>query len=377
MLLDPGSGQVALVAPQVIRACADPFGVAAESMRYMVETRTPVCRSLDEVGSVVAAHRAQVAAEAERWGAVMVSSGVAPFGVPEPAPLTEDPRYAQLVTAFPEAMRTTGTCACHVHVSVPDQDAGVHVLAQLRRWLPVLVALTANSPVWQGRDTGWASWRYVYATRWPTTVPAPPVRSAAEYLAGVRAAVAEGRAWDERSVYYLARLSPRYPTVEVRLADACLTVAQTVAYAGLVRALVGCALTVTGGPGAAEPIPQEGLVRACRVAAQVGLAGALSDPTTGRDVPAWSLVDELVAHVLPCLERYGDDERVTAVIDSQRTFGGGAQRQRRLFREAPSPERFVAALARATSAPQVDLRDTSDRRPPQPATPGPPRQRPL
>jgi glutamate---cysteine ligase / carboxylate-amine ligase len=352
-LLDPVSGAVSLVAPEVIRACHAGPAVGAESMRYMVETRTPVCRTLDQLAASLTAGRAQVAAQAWRHGAVMVASGVAPFGVPDLPPLTEDQRYRRLLEAYPCAMRTTGTCACHVHVSVPDPDAGVAVLHRLRPWLPALIALTANSPIWRGRHSGWASARYVFATRWPTAVPAPSARSADEYEHAVRTAIDSGAAFDSRSVYYLARLSPRYPTVEVRVADVCLCVDETVAYAGLVRAVAGQALAGPdeGDGGVPGAVAQDVLGAACRIAARVGLAGWLLDPTTRRPTPAWDYIDRLVVGVLPFLARNGDAERVLPVLERLRTAGGSAERQGRLFAAAVAPAQYVRALAGASTSP--------------------------
>jgi carboxylate-amine ligase len=351
-LLDPVSGAVSLVAPEVIEACHAGPAVGAESMRYMVETRTPVCRTLDQLAVSLTARRAQVAAQARHHGAVMVASGVAPFGVPDPPPLTEDERYRRLLEDYPRAMRTTGTCACHVHVSVPDPDAGVAVLNRLRPWLPALIALAANSPIWRGRHSGWASARYVFATRWPTAIPAPPARSAHEYEHAVRTAIDSGAAFDSRSVYFLARLSPRYPTVEVRVADTCLSVDETVAYAGLVRAVAGQVLAGAdegngGGPGA---VTQDVLAAACRLAARAGLTGCLLDPTTRRLTPAWDYIDRLVVGVLPCLARHGDAERVLPVLEQLRTGGGSAERHRRLFSAAVTPASYVGALAEVSTS---------------------------
>ena len=190
--------------------------------------------------------------------------------MPQDVLLTDDARYRELLRRFPHAMSTSGTCACHVHVGVPTRQAGVEVLLRLRRWLPALIALTAGSPIWRGRDAGWASQRIRLVSRWPTAVPPPPVSTVEEYDERVRADVASGAALDARSVYYLARLSPRYPTVEVRVADVCPTVEDTVSYAALVRALVATALDdwLSGRP--AETVPQERLRRSCLEAARVG-----------------------------------------------------------------------------------------------------------
>jgi glutamate---cysteine ligase / carboxylate-amine ligase len=348
-LVDPSSGAVVPWAAEVIRDCADAALVVPEVMSCMVETRTPVCRNLTEVRSGLITGRARVMRSARRHAAVATASGVAPFGQPNAHLLTETPRYAEMARRFPFPMLTSGTCACHVHVGVPTRQLGVEALLRLRPWLPALIALTANSPIWMGRETRWASQRFALVSRWPTAVPAPPVSSVDEYDGLVRDAVRSGDALDARNVYFLARLSPRYPTIEVRVADVGLTTAETVCYAGLVRALVATAVdeAVRGVP--ATMVGQVPLRRACRSAARAGLGGTINDPLTGERVRCWQMVDALVAEVLPRLRANGDDEAVLSTLDWLRGVGGGADRQRRLFREADTPAVLLAALARAMS----------------------------
>jgi carboxylate-amine ligase len=352
-LLDPLTGAVLPRAPEVIRDCKDAAGVVAESMTFMVETRTPVCGTLRDVRRSLRTRRRVVAAAALRHGAVVVGTGLAPFGLPSPPTVTDDRRYRELLRRFPLAMSTNGTCGCHVHVAVPTRQLGVEALLRLRRWLPPLIALTANSPISQGHDTGWASQRLVFASRWPTAVPAPPVWSVEEYDNLLNLAVSSGDALDARSVYFLARLSPRFPTIEIRVADVCLTADETLCYAGLVRALVSMAVdeALRGRPVAF--VPQEALRESCRSAAQAGLGGTLSDPQTGESVDSWVLVDRLVAQLRPQLRANGDEALVVSMLDRLRIVGGGADRQRRLFHAACSPAGFGKALAEATT---TDLR---------------------
>jgi carboxylate-amine ligase len=338
-LLDPATGATVPRAGVVIGECRDVYAVVPESMQYMVETRTPVCRSLRDVSRSLALTRSRVALEARREGAVAVASGVAPYGVPDPPPVTANERYLQMLRAFPREMATTGTLGCHVHVGVPNRETGVAVLNRLRPWLPALTAFATNSPVWNGALTGWASTRYLFASRWPTGTPPPLTDGEAGYDAEIEAAVARGDALDLRNVYYVVRLSPRYPTVEVRLADVFLTAEETVAFAGLVRALVARAMDDVARRVALPVVRQADLIAACSDAARVGVSGG----------NGWDLVDALVDHVLPWLDRFSDTDRVLTTLYRVRVVGSGAERQRRDFAVAPSPERFVAALAAATT----------------------------
>ncbi|WP_177191497.1 carboxylate-amine ligase [Nocardioides luteus] len=348
-LLDPRSGAVVPAAIEIIRECGYPTHVVTESMRFMVETRTPVCTTLAEVHDALSAMRRRVAEVASHHGAMVVATGVAPFGLPDPPPVTDEPRYNELARRFPVAMRTNGTCGCHVHVGVPTRQVAVDALLRLRAWLPPLIALTANSPIWEGAVTGWASRRFLLASRWPTLMPAPPVRSVEEYDQMVDQAVAAGRALDRRSVYFLARLSPRYPTIEVRAADMSLTAEEAAAYAGLVRALVGMAVDDAAAGRPVVPVRQDLLRRSCLSAARDGLGGIVIDPQSGRPLRSWELIDAMVTRVRPQLRAHGDEASVLSTIDRLRRVGGGADRQRRLFRRAGSPAAFTAALAATTT----------------------------
>ena len=261
--------------------------------------------------------------------------------------MTGQPRYRELARRYGPVVAKAGTCACHVHVGVPSRDLGVQVLARLRPWLAPLLAVTANSPIADGHDTGWASWRYPIQTRWPTAVPPAAWPDAAAYDTAVRRLIGRGAALDEQNVYFLARLSPRYPTVEVRVADVCLDVGTAVLLAGLTRALVATALAEArrGTPAAAAPARQ--VTAALAAAARQGLAGAAVDPFTGQAVDAGAPPPP-PRSCLPRAQgprRHRDDHQAAAPLHQA---GTGADRQRVLFTSAASTPAFITALARET-----------------------------
>ncbi len=171
---------------------------------------------------------------------------------------------------------------------------------------------------------------------------------AAAYDTAVRRPIGRGAALDERSVYFLARLSPRYPTVEVRVADVCLDTGTAVLLAGLTRALVATALAEArrGTPVPAAPARQ--VAAALAAAARHGLAGAGADPVTGQAVDAAALRARLLEHVYPALRDHGDTETITRLLRRLDDRGTGADRQRALFTRGVSTPAFITALARAT-----------------------------
>lgn len=349
-LLDAATAHVAPVAPEVIAGCADTHGVVAEVMAHMIETRTPVSRSLGELRQALLARRIAVSCEAARAGVLVVAAGVAPLAQSEPPQLTDDARYRALAARFPAAVSTAGTMGCHVHVAVPSRAAGVEVLRRSRPWIPALIALTSNSPIYERQDTGWASWRYRLMTRWPTASPAPPVASDLAYDDAVAAAIAAGDALDMRNVYYFIRLSPRYPTVEIRVADVLPTADEAAAYAALVRALAVQTMHDADVNRSAPRIDQRRLSSACEAAARGGAEGAAVDVSTNEVVRGWDLVDQFLRYVLPSLARDPDAARVLSTIELIRLSGTGAERTRRLWQDTQDVTAFATSLARSTTA---------------------------
>ena len=331
LLLRP-DGRTALVAPALLAGLGPQVLAQSEFARCQVETTTGICTELGAVGRELAAARRTLAAAAADHGARLVASGTPPFDAPGAAELTDDPRYRLLVATVPGVTGEEITCAAHVHVAVASRELGVAVLARLRPWLPALMALHGNSPLWRGRDTGWGSHRFLVQRRWPSFVPPPRCADAADYDRRVADLVADRAALDERGVYFWARLSPRYPTVEIRIADACLTVEDAVLLGGLCRALV---MTAVADELAGRPVldlPDTALLAAGFAAARRGPSALV--PVPGRDVlaPAHEALDELLTAAHSALEAAGDRELLARLVTAARGRPSAADRQRALWR---------------------------------------------
>lgn len=343
LLLDPVTGGNLPVADEVLaalpawaraRAAVDPH-------RCTVQVATLTCFTLADLRTQAAALRSAVADAATVAGAQLVAIGATPVGDPLPG----DPATAGRNPAV--ALDAAG-CAGHLRVGVPDRETAVQVCNHLRVWLPVVQALTANSPLSVGSDTGHASWRAVQLAARPGAGPTPVFASAAEYDRTVAVLVAAGVAPDPTTVRWYARPSDGYPGVELRVGDVCPTVDDTVLVAGLVRALVGT-LVQDVRAGMATPRVPDCLVSAAHWrAARDGLEGSLIDLRLGRERPAWELVDELFATVSPALLRHGDLHLVVAELARLRRQGSGAARQRRMHRRTGDIRTVLATLAEQT-----------------------------
>ena len=349
VLLDPSTGAAALAGPEVARMRDGEPGIRPEVMRFQVETVTRVCTSLDDLAGELTRLRRLAADAAASAGCLLAATGIAPHRAPGLPAVTDQPRYRELARQFgPLVAGAGGACGCHVHVGVPSRDLGVQVLARLRPWLAPLLAITVNSPITGGRDTAWASRRYPAWSRWPTATPPAAWPDAAAYDAAIGRLIERGAALDEQGVYLLARLSPRYPTVEVRVADACLDAGTTVLLAGLTRALIATALAEAR-QSAPLPAAQARHVNAAlAAAARYGLTGPGIDPFTGLPADARSVRSRLIDQLYPALSDHGDAQIITGLLRRLDQDGTGADRQRALFTSGLPPPGFVRALARAT-----------------------------
>src|SRR3954471_2452427 len=305
-----------------------------ELLEVQVEVATPVCSELAEAGEHLTSLRSGLAAAAAASGCRLAPVGAAPLA-PDDAgevPVTDGPRYRTMLEQAPALVEEQLINGMHVHVGVPDRATGLAVLAAVRPWLPVLLALSANSPFWRGRDSGFASFRAVHFARWPAEGPAPVFASALDYELRVEALLATGAVRDRGQLYWHARLSEHVPTVEVRVADVQLEPGSAVVLAGVIRALVVTALA-SPPPAPADQVPIELLRAATWAAARHRLDGDLVDPLSGRARPAKDVVAVLLDHVRSALDGAGDRDRVETHVAQLLAGGNGATRQRSALRE--------------------------------------------
>ncbi|WP_328416204.1 glutamate--cysteine ligase [Micromonospora sp. NBC_00389] len=351
LLLDPDSGRNLPVADQVLAALR---GSAREQSRQefrhsMVEMVTPVCADLTDLRAHLVALRRSAVEAAAAAGARLVAVGATPVAEPHRT-VPDKPRYHAMSRRYGPVAHDPAVCGCHVHVGLSDRELAVQVCNQLRVWLPVVQAITTNSPLHDGHDTGHASWRSMQLERWPSIGPTPYFDSLADYDRTVDELIAAGIMLDAAMVYWYARPSSAYPTVEVRVGDVCPEVDDAVLVAALVRALVAALADDVRG-GVPAPRTRDCLVAAAHWrAAHDGLDGELIDLRAGGTRPAWVLVDELMTMIAPALLRHGDLGYVLGQLARLRREGTGATRQRRVLERTGDLRAVIDDLAVRTAA---------------------------
>lgn len=357
LLVDAHSGAPRSVASQVMRIARrkgeteddtdSPGGsLGPEMQEQQVETDTPPEEDLGLLEIEIGRWRQKAREAAAEAGALILASATTPLPVqPE---TFDDPRYAEIAERFGLTASEQLSCGCHVHVSVTSDDEAVGALGQIRSWLPILLALSANSPFWQGGDSGYESYRSQVMTRWPTNGPTEVFGDGKAYCDHLRALVDTGVPLDESMAYFDARPSRSYPTLEVRVADVCLDPRDAVLVAALSRALVATGAERWAG-GEAPDTSSVALLRlGMWQAGRKGILGDLLDPVSHRPRPAREVAESLVAHVEPALRATGDLVRVEEGIERVFTSGTGATRQRELLATEGRLDRAVVQLAGLT-----------------------------
>ncbi|WP_093802792.1 glutamate--cysteine ligase [Streptomyces sp. Wb2n-11] len=337
LLLDPGSGLPVPLAEEVrgssgLEPVVDRREVQAELLQAQVEVATPVCTDLEEVGGHLLRLRHAVGAAAEEFGCRLATCATAPFRRAAPVPVSRQPRYLAMESQAPQLVAEQLINGMHVHAAVPDPQTGVAVLNRIRVWLPVLVAMAANSPLWDGRDTGFASWRTLIFGRWPVSGPPPYFDDLADHERRVQELLTSGIITDTGQLYWQARLSGRYPTVEVRCMDVQLRADDAVMFAGIVRGLVATAIRDEK---AGAPVPRcapELLHGANWHAARHGISASLVAPD-GTLRSAGDVVYLLMEHIAPALEEAGDAREVGSLVHRLLRQGTPADQQRRALAE--------------------------------------------
>ena len=316
-------------APEVLDQLPD-ANFSAELHRSVVETNTPVARTLDELRDGIVRLRREAIGVAESLGLGLVAAGTVPLVDLESLPVTPTSRYRRMLDDYQMLAREQLICGAQVHVGVPDRDEAVAVAQRIAPALPVLLALSGSSPYWMGEDSGYASVRSLVWLRWPTAGDPGVLNSAAEYDALVADLLASGTITDPKMVYFDVRPSAHLPTVELRVTDSSPDADTVVLLAGLFRGLVlraqqehraGRRREVTN-----APLHRAAMWRAARS----GLEGDLLDlPRSPVPVPAAVAVERLIGDLRPQLEELGDWEQVFDLSVQALSRGSSAARQRR------------------------------------------------
>ncbi len=344
MLIDPQGWSLAQEIDRVLPALAPELGshVTAETHKSALELRSRVHKDVPGVEAELEDLRGALEAHLRTLGLRAAASGTHPFAVWQEIRVSTGPRYQHVYDSMRELARREPTFALHVHVGVASADAAIDLMNRMRGHLPLLLALSANSPLWQGRDTGLASARTPLFQAFPRVGIPRAFRDYADWVAAVEMLLRCGAFEEPTFLWWDVRPQPRFGTVEVRILDAQSTVAETVALTALVQCIAR--LELEEGYMTPEVLGHPELLEENRfIATRDGMDARMLDPVRERLVPARLQLDLLLeaclphAHVLGCAEELLS---VRALAD-----GIGAARQLELARGPKGLPGLVSALA--------------------------------
>jgi carboxylate-amine ligase len=298
----------------------------SEVKREQIEVVSPPLSTYDEILAAVRTGRRAADDGARIFGARAVALATSPVRcISHTVP---SQRYTAMRERFGLTMVEQLTNGFHVHVTIASPEEGVAVLDRIRPWLPVILALSANSPFWWGADSEYASYRYQAWLRWPTAGAYDCYGSASAYEATVDRLLESGVCMDPGMIYFDARLSSHAPTVEIRIADVCLRPEDAACLAVLIRALVEAAAAEWRSGMPADDIPTDLLRLACWRASRFGVAGELLHPIRRRPAPAAACVRALLDHVDDHFPTSEEGARVRRGLAGILRYGTGATAQR-------------------------------------------------
>ena len=332
-IVDAETLELAFRAPELLsQLSAESY--SAELQRSTVETNTKVFSTLNGMGLELLGLRKGVIEAADAQGLAVAAAGTAPLSSAADLELTALGRYARMQQDYRLLVDEHLVCGLQVHVGVDDADLAVRLIPRIEDTLPILLALSASSPFFEGQDTGYASVRTVIWQRWPTAGRTPRVESYEEYQSLLGNLITAGIISDNNMAYFDVRPSAHLPTLELRVCDSTPLVDDAILIAGLFRAAVERAARqeVAGLPRPHRPDP---LYRAAMWrAARSGLSETLLD--IGNEplaLPADEVVQRLVEDLRPELEDADDWDVVRELTGAALARGSSCERQRARYAE--------------------------------------------
>jgi carboxylate-amine ligase len=331
--------------PQMLADCETLLAgqVSPEFLRSQIEIGTRVCANPGEARADLTHLRRTVAEVAARYGMAPVAAATHPFARWDAQKTTERRRYADLRDDLQGVVRRLAICGLHVHIGLPDDELRIDLLNQASYFLPHLLALSTSSPFWRGDNTGLKSYRLAVFDELPRTGMPERFDSWGEYRRHVDILTGAGLIEDATKLWWDLRPSERFPTLEMRIADICTTLEDSLTIAALFRCLLRMLWRLKRENQRwriyARMLIDENRWRAQRYGTDRGLV----DFGRGAIVPYRELLEEILRLIEPDARHFGCEAEVTHAREIL-TRGTSADRQLAVFDAA------LAAGATRTAA---------------------------
>jgi len=318
-----------------------------EMHQSVVEVGTDICANIADARRQVTNFRSELIRLARENNVRIAAAGTHPFSNWADVPITNDPRYAKIVSDLQMVAQANLIFGLHVHVALENQEARIHVMNAARYFLPHIFALSVNSPFWIGRNTGWMSYRAKVFENFPRTGIPEHFSSNTEYEAFLKLLVETGCIDNGKKIWWDLRPHPFFPTLEYRICDIPMRVDETICLAALFQA-VTVKLWKLYNDNMGWRLYRRSLINENKMrAARWGLDGRLIDFGKRTEVSTEALIGELLSFIDDVLDELGSRKEVEYVHEILRRRPG-ANRQLAVFSETGSLRAVVDYIIEET-----------------------------
>ena len=323
--------------------------VKTEMHQAVIEVGTGVCRTIAEARADVVNLRRETIKLARDHGLLLAAGGTHPFADWREQDIYPDERYLQVVEDMQLVARSNLIFGLHVHVGVEDKETLIHLMNQMRYFLPHLLALSANSPFWLGMNTGLKSYRTKVFDKFPRTNIPDTFSSYADFENFVNLLIRTNSIDNAKRIWWDIRPHPFFDTVEVRICDIPMRVDETLALAALIQATIAKLYKLHSRNQAWRSYGRALIMENKWRASRYGLDGMLIDFGLEKEVPERRLILEyvdFVDDVLDELECRREVEYVQTILER----GNGADRQLKVFEQTNDLRKVVEYMVEETQA---------------------------
>ncbi|MEN9282350.1 MAG: hypothetical protein RL594_1285 [Bacteroidota bacterium] len=301
----------------------------------MLEIGTGICKNTTEAFNEVRKIRSVVSSLAAQNGLCIGASSSHPFARWEDQEIYPDERYRILVEDMQVLARSLLIFGMHVHIGIENRETQIQLMNEMRYFMPHILAISTNSPFWEGIDTGLKSYRSKIFERFPRTALPDAFSSWGEYQNYVNLLIKTGSIDNAKKIWWDIRPHPFFPTLEVRICDLPMRIEETIAIAAICQAVAAKLFSLYEKNLSFRTYRRSLLMENKWRAVRYGLDGNLIDWGRQREMPARDLIRELLEFVDDVVDDLGSRQHIE-YIHTILENGSGADRQLRVFRETGS-----------------------------------------
>lgn len=314
--------------------------VKAEMHQSVVEVGTNICKNVTEAKDEIRFLRSKIVELAAKQNLVVGGAGTHPFSRWQDQPITDDPRYHHIVNELQDAARSNLIFGMHCHVGIENREIGLQLMNQACYFLPHIFALSTNSPFWEGRNTGYKSFRTKVFDKFPRTGLPEYFDQVSSYDNYLETLVKTNCIDNPKKIWWDLRLHPFYDTIEFRICDMSLTVDEAMCIVAIIQALVAklYKLTIAN---TSFNIYRIALIKENKFrAARYGIDNHMIDFGLQKEVETKCLIIELLEFIDDVVDELGSRDQINYVHTIMKE-GTGADKQLRVFEQTQDLTKVV------------------------------------